>query len=71
MAANPTTNWHCTNPECGKQVTGPACWPEGKAPLCPCGFPVKKKYRPPVFRYLEFLTLDELESAHDRAAEKQ
>lgn len=70
MAANPATNWHCTNPQCRRHVTGPAFWPEGKAPLCACGFVIKKNYRPPVFRYLEFLTLDDREPAHDRVAEK-
>lgn len=70
MAANPPIDWHCTNPACRQQVTGPAFWVDGQAPLCACGFAMKKSYRPPVFRYLEFLTLDDPEPAHDRAAEK-
>jgi len=70
MAANPATIWHCTNPACGQQATGPAFWADGKAPRCGCGFAMKKTYRPPVFRYLEFLVIEDPEPAHDHAPEK-
>jgi hypothetical protein len=31
----------------------------GANPRCECGAPMKKKYTSPVFRYLDFLRLDE------------
>ena len=52
--------WHCINPACGCAVlvkkNGEV---EGENPRCTCGGLMKKDYSPPVFRYLDFLYLDE------------
>lgn len=51
---------HCTNPDCpaeaASQIDGAA---EIADPRCACGAPLKKRYVSPVFRYLDFLRLDE------------
>jgi hypothetical protein len=63
--------WHCMNPACGDEVLV-----EGKSPqdgaeaVCSCGSPMKKEYKPPVFRYLDFLILDSPESLHSSLREK-
>jgi hypothetical protein len=49
-------HWHCTNPACHCEVlvqSGSII--EGSNPRCVCGAPMKKKYVPPNFTYLEFL----------------
>jgi hypothetical protein len=52
--------WHCTNPACGcsilVEINGQV---EGVNPRCACGSVFKKDYSPPVFRYLDFLHIDE------------
>jgi hypothetical protein len=52
--------WHCINPACGCSVlvetNGEV---EGENPRCACGGILKKDYSPPVFRYLDFLHLNE------------
>lgn len=56
--------WFCTNPACTSVKAATATHPaESPAPLCSCGSRMKKKYRSPVFRYLDFLRLDEPEAA--------
>jgi hypothetical protein len=54
--------WHCMNPNCRSEVLivvgGDADRPN---PVCSCGSPMKKAYKPPVLRYLDFLHLDEPE----------
>lgn len=62
--------WHCTNPACGCSILvetrGEA---EGKNPVCACGCLMKKRYAPPVFRYLDFLRFPESEPALQRSQE--
>ena len=52
--------WHCANPSCDAVVLVQA---EGQcvSPRCSRGAPMKKKYRSPEFRYLDFLRIDEPE----------
>lgn len=52
--------WHCTNPSCDAVVFVKAEG-QGVSPRCSCGAPMKKKYRSPVFRYLDFLRVEEPE----------
>jgi hypothetical protein len=48
--------WHCTNPACRSEVLVQLSSPAGVGnPRCACGAPMKKKYSPPTFTYLEFL----------------
>src|SRR5882724_2090184 len=52
--------WHCTNRACNAQVSVQAgSQPDGANPRCTCGAPMKKKYTSPVFRYLDFLRVDQ------------
>ncbi|HEY1422393.1 MAG TPA: hypothetical protein VGF20_03000 [Candidatus Acidoferrum sp.] len=52
--------WHCTNHSCNAEVVVQAEDQSNDAnPRCACGAPLKKKYTSPVFRYLDFLRLDE------------
>jgi hypothetical protein len=52
--------WHCTNSACQLEVVVDSQGSvEGNNPRCACGALMKKKYIPPVFRYLDFLHLDE------------
>ena len=52
--------WHCTNPECRCAVlvetNGEV---DGDNPRRVCSSLMKKEYSPPVFRYLDFLRLQE------------
>ena len=52
--------WHCTNSACHLEVVvdSPGAI-EGTNPRCACGAIMKKEYTSPVFRYLDFLRLDE------------
>jgi hypothetical protein len=60
MPTNSPQRWHCSNPECGRELlletTGEI---EGHIPRCVCGGAMKKKYAPPVLSYLDFLRLEE------------
>ena len=71
MDANAGSRWRCVNPSCRSEITisEPLC-PGSTHPVCSCGSPMKKVYHPPVFRYLEFLTLESSEPAHDIVPEK-
>lgn len=52
--------WLCTNTACqGSVVVKTGTYAEGSNPRCSCGARMKKKYTPPVFRYLDFLRVDE------------
>ncbi len=63
--------WHCTNPACLRIfVAQDRTDPEGAPPVCSCGAPLKKEYKPPVFRYLEFLSLDQEELAPHATTEE-
>ena len=64
MLMHPGETWLCTNPICqGSVVVKSETCAEGSNPRCSCGAPMKKKYTPPVFRYLDFLRLEERELA--------
>jgi hypothetical protein len=52
--------WHCINPACGCAVLVESNGEiQGQNPRCACGSIMKKRYSPPVFRYLDFLQLPE------------
>jgi hypothetical protein len=56
--------WHCTNPACHCEVlVRSKAEIEGSNPLCVCGAPMKKKYTPPNFTYLDFLHVEDPVSA--------
>lgn len=52
--------WHCTSPQCGREVSVES---GGEAPAsrprCACGAVMKKKYVSPALSYLEFLRVEE------------
>jgi len=52
--------WRCTDSACHLEVIvdSPGSI-EGTDPRCACGAAMKKEYTSPVFRYLDFLRLDE------------
>jgi len=58
--------WHCINPSCRCEVLVQAdsCVADGRF-LCVCSSPMKKKYSPPNFTYLEFLRVEESVSAQE------
>src|ERR1700743_1000734 len=48
--------WHCTNPACCSELTIRFSREvEVDHVYCVCGAVMKKPYRPPIFRYLDFL----------------
>jgi len=51
--------WHCTNSACRAEVVVCQGSLEGSNPRCTCGAVLKKEYAAPVFRYLDFLHLEE------------
>ena len=60
MHKDPGERWHCVNAACRKEVVvDPKEVPTNGNPRCSCGTEMKRDYTPPVFRYLEFLHLDE------------
>ena len=62
-------HWHCMNAACGKEVVLDLSAEMDTPPHCSCGAVMKKQYSPPVFRYLDFLYLEETIFA-DRALPK-
>lgn len=46
-----SVRWHCTNSECHRTQIAPPSEP----PVCSCGTPMKRDYKRPVLRYLDFL----------------
>ncbi|HZC64968.1 MAG TPA: hypothetical protein VE545_00220 [Candidatus Dormibacteraeota bacterium] len=63
--------WHCVNAHCPSEVlvesdSGTA----GASPRCVCGAAMKRNYIPPVFKYLDFLRMEESEAAPQRIGEK-
>jgi hypothetical protein len=53
-------SWHCTNRSCNSEILVQAeSQSDGQNPRCSCGAVMKKKYRSPVFRYLDFLRIEE------------
>jgi hypothetical protein len=52
--------WHCMNAACRKERVIELMEVRAASnPRCDCGAEMKKAYSAPVFRYLEFLRLDE------------
>lgn len=52
--------WHCTNVVCHAAIqVHTDSDAEAVTPRCSCGAPMKKKYTSPVFRYLDFLRVEE------------
>ena len=52
--------WHCTNDACRAEIIVDSQGSiEGNNPRCACGAAMKKEYVSPVFRYLDFLHLEE------------
>lgn len=69
MLTRPAELWRCTNAKCAEQTQLELRWSADTAvPRCACGAAMKKEYRSPVFRYLEFLKLDERVPADDVVA---
>jgi len=64
MSQEKRERWHCMSAACreGKLIAHSAATTENR-PRCLCGSEMKKAYTPPVFRYLEFLQLDQLSFA--------
>ena len=54
--------WHCVNTSCHLEIlvesNSGAC---GNSPRCACGAEMKRNYAPPVFKYLDFLRVDDAE----------
>lgn len=64
MMMKPGERWHCTNPACRCEVfVESKSRIEADNPRCTCGGAMKKDYKPPVFRYLDFLRIEEKELA--------
>jgi len=60
MSQEQAERWHCMNPACGRDVpVEPCTQPPANNPRCTCGAIMKKTYHPPVFRYLDFLQLEQ------------
>ena len=52
--------WHCVNANCRCEVLVESdSNVAGTSPRCVCGSPLKRNYVPPVFRYLDFLRVEE------------
>lgn len=57
--------WRCTNAACHCEVVVQSTSEvEGSNPRCVCGFPMKKTYSRPHFRYLDFLQIEDPAFAH-------
>ncbi len=60
MMMRPADSWHCTNSACKAEILVQiASQLDGVNPRCRCGSAMKKKYSSPVFRYLDFLQVDD------------
>jgi hypothetical protein len=60
MILRPVDSWHCTDSACKAEISVQvASQNEGVNPRCICGSPMKKKYSSPVFRYLDFLQVED------------
>ena len=66
MIMKPGERWHCTNGACHVEVVVDSRESiEGTNPRCACGAEMKKEYSSPVFRYLDFLHLEEARLPED------
>jgi len=54
--------WHCVNTSCRCEilVESDSSVP-GNSPRCACGAAMKRNYAQPVFKYLDFLRVDDAE----------
>jgi hypothetical protein len=60
VITRPGEIWNCTNPGCqGSVEVRSGTYAEGSNPRCSCGGLMKKPYSSPVFRYLDFLRVEE------------
>ena len=60
MLMRPGETWHCINTSCGTTVVVQVGTKiDGANPHCSCGAAMKKKYTSPVFRYLDFLRIED------------
>ena len=60
MVMHSGEHWHCTNRVCGCSIVVESETPnEGVNPRCSCGALMKKEYKSPVFRYLDFLHVEQ------------
>ena len=60
MMMRPGDSWHCTNSACKAEfLVQIASQLDGDNPRCTCGSTMKKKYSSPVFRYLDFLQVED------------
>jgi len=52
--------WHCMNAACRKEILIADTEATAETrPRCLCGAEMKREYKPPVFRYLQFLQLEQ------------
>jgi hypothetical protein len=57
--------WHCTNPACFSELSiGTGRDTEVDRVYCVCGAVMKKHYKPPIFRYLDFIGEREQDALH-------
>lgn len=71
MATDSLTAWHCSNPKCHEaESRHEILAQEEEIPVCSCGLAMRKRYKPPVFRYLEFLELEYPEPARNGVLER-
>ena len=52
--------WHCTACHCEILVESDST-NSGSGPRCVCGAAMKRNYAPPVFKYLDFLRVEDAE----------
>jgi hypothetical protein len=65
MVMKARERWLCTNLACGcQEVVEISAEIEGQNPRCACGRMMKKKYVSPVFRYLDFLRIEDPVALH-------
>lgn len=72
MPSNSGHLWHCTNRACSASLSISTEDAQIHPQCCLCGAPVKRAYTSPVFRYLDFLRVEEpslAESAGSPVAE--
>jgi hypothetical protein len=63
--------WHCVNASCRCEVLVESDSNiAGASPRCVCGAPLKRNYVPPVFKYLDFLRVEEPAKVPQAVGEK-
>jgi len=54
--------WHCSNPYCHCEILVESdSSMSGSNPPCVCGAAIKRNYARPVFKYLDFLRVEDAE----------